>query len=426
MHVKEATLITPSEPTPNHILQLSALDFQLFVRFTFQYLLVYKPYRGLDRAATTDNLKSALSRALVPYYPLAGRLRTRADGPGLEVVCRAQGAVFIDVDSSSTVSEFEGAPTRREQWRRFLSVDVADVLKGTPPLVVQLTWLSDGAATLAVGFNHCLCDGIGSGEFLNAFAELALGKRGLAELDPRPTWSRHLLDPLPFGRVRRIPLSHPEFRSVPDLSGFTTRYAQERLVPTSTRFDRNELNELKGFTGRAFTSFEVLAAHVWRSWARALSLPSNQIVKLVFSVNIRQRVNPAIPSGYYGNAFVLGCAQTSAGELAGKGLGHAAELVKGAKERVGDEYVREVVESVSWDGASVDSVGVLIMSQWSRLGLEGVDFGMGRPVHVAPVWCDKYCILLPVCGVADAFKVNLALPLSAVDKYLYLLTNTCA
>lgn len=33
-------------------------------------------------------------------------------------------------------------------------------------LVVHLTWLSDGGATLAVGFNHCLCDGIGSDEFL--------------------------------------------------------------------------------------------------------------------------------------------------------------------------------------------------------------------------------------------------------------------
>ncbi|KAK6135791.1 hypothetical protein DH2020_030486 [Rehmannia glutinosa] len=377
VHVKEAVLITPSQPTPNHTLQLSALDSQLFVRFTFEYLLVYEPRHGFDRAAIKNNVKSALGRALVPYYPLAGRVRTRADGLGLEVVCRAQGAVFIDAVSDCTVSEFEEGPKRRAQWRKFLSLHVADVLKGGSPLVVQLTWLSDGGATLAVGFNHCMCDGIGSGEFLNLFAELAMGNRGLAELKSKPVWSRHLLD----WTGHTNPLGHPEFRSVPDLCG----------------------------------------------WARALKLPSNQIVKLIFSVNIRDRVEPALPSGYYGNAFVLGCAYTRVGDLGDRGLGYAVELVMRAKESVRDEYVREVVESVSLTRASVvDPVGVLIMTQWSRLGLESVDFGIGRPVQVGPVCCDKYCVLLPICGVASGIKVNLAIPSSAVDQYLYFLRNICA
>ncbi|KAK6156109.1 hypothetical protein DH2020_010357 [Rehmannia glutinosa] len=290
VHVKEAFFITPSQPTPNHTLQLSALDSQLFVRFTFEYLLVYEPRHVFDRAAIKNNVKSALGRALVPYYPLAGRVRARADGLGLEVVCRAQGAVFIDAVSDCTVSEFEEGPKRRDQWRKFLSLHVVDVLKGGPPLVVQLTWLSDGGATLAVGFNHCMCDGIGSGEFLNLFAELAMGNRGLAELKSKPVWSRHLLD----WTGHTNPLGHPEFRSVPDLCGFISRYARERLTPTCIPFDEKQLNELKKSTKFTSTSFEVLSAHVWRSWARALKLPSNQIVKLIFSVNIRDRVEPAL------------------------------------------------------------------------------------------------------------------------------------
>ncbi|KAH6762797.1 HXXXD-type acyl-transferase family protein [Perilla frutescens var. hirtella] len=424
VHVNQAVLITPSEPTPNQILQLSALDSQLFVRFTFEYLLVYKPRRGIDRDVITGNVKSALGRALVPYYPLAGRVRPRPDGKGLEVVCRAQGALFIDAVSSFTVSEFDGAPRRRAHWRRLLSLHMADVLKGGPPLVIQLTWLLDGGAALAVGFNHCLCDGVGSGQFLNSFAELALG---LTELKPRPTWSRHLLDPvLPLRLSRDDSVSLPVFGAVPDVCGFNARFLGERLMPTSIVFDKNRLNELKKSTKSSsrHTSFEVVSAHVWRSWARALNLAPNQIVKLVFSVNIRQRVRPSLPSGYYGNAFVLGCAEACVGDLAGKGVGHAAELVARAKERVGGEHVREVVESVSWrNRASVDQVGVLIMTQWSRLGLESVDFGMGNPVQVGPVCCDKYCIVLPVCGVPDALKVNLAVPLTSLHQYLYFLTN---
>ncbi|KAF2615314.1 hypothetical protein F2Q70_00008672 [Brassica cretica] len=92
-------------------------------------------------------------------------------------------------------------------------------------------------------------------------------------------------------------------------------------------------------------------------------------------------------------------------------------LVKQAKERVGDDYVRSVVEAVSKSKACPDSVGVLILSQWSRLGLERLDFGFGKPVHVGSVCCDRYCLLLPVPEQNDAVKVMVAVPSSAVDSY---------
>lgn len=366
----------------------------------------------------------------MPYYPLAGRVKERADGTGLEVTCHGQGAIFIDAVSDSSVSEFEAAPKCVAHWRKFLALHVADVLKGAPPLVVQLTWLSDGGATLAVGFNHCLCDGIGGGQFLNSFAKLASGKCGLGDqLSPSqsPTWSRHLLDVVdPFGMGGGELTSysgHPEFKSVPDVCGFMSRYVQERLIPTSITFSKVQIYELKKVSKSTCTSFEVISALVWRSWVIAMDLPCSQIVKLVFSVNIRKRVKPSLPNGYYGNAFVLGCAQTNVKDLIVKGLGHVIQLVREAKERVREEYVREVVEAVSTSRASVDSIGVLVLTQWSRLGLESIDFGVGKPVQVGPVCCDKYCMLLPVSDQKDAIKVNLAVPDSAVDRYLQFLKS---
>ncbi|KAL8539260.1 hypothetical protein ACS0TY_001038 [Phlomoides rotata] len=422
--VKQQVVITPSHPTPNHILQLSALDSQLFLRLTVATLLVYKPSNGVDRASITNNVKSALGRVLVPYYPLAGRVRSRADGSGLEVDCRAQGALFIDAVSNSTFYELVRAPKRTDQWREFLSLHVVDVLEG-PPLVVQLTWLSDGGAALAVGISHCLCDGTGFGQFLSSVGQLAMGDRGLDELNPKPVWSRHLLGPMSSESTCVSSLNHPEFRSVADISGFTTRYAQEQLIPTSMIFDKNKLNELKKSTKSRPTSFDVLSAHVWRSWAKALNLPSNQIVKLIFTVNIRQRVNPNLPSGYYGNAFVFGCAETSVGDLTVKGLGYAMKLVMRAKERVGDGYVREVVELVSWNRYCVDSVCTLIMTQWVRHGVD-IDFGIVKPVHVGPVCPGKICRLVLVSSVPTLIQVSIAIPSSVVAQYLYFLENIYA
>ncbi|WMV33548.1 hypothetical protein MTR67_026933 [Solanum verrucosum] len=209
----------------------------MFLRFTIEYLLVYKPSRHvLDKPAAVNRIKAALGRALVPYYPLAGRVRARTNGSvGLEVVCRAQGAAFIQAASDLTAKEFEGAPRHNTQWRKLLSLQVTDVLKGAPPLVVQLTWLSDGSATLGVGFNHCLCDGIGSAEFLNLFAELATGKQKFTELK-RQVWSRYLMDPNIYNK-RIYQQNHPEFKKVPDLCNFDSQFSQ--LAPTSVTFNRS-------------------------------------------------------------------------------------------------------------------------------------------------------------------------------------------
>uniref|UniRef100_A0A1J3K701 Taxadien-5-alpha-ol O-acetyltransferase n=1 Tax=Noccaea caerulescens TaxID=107243 RepID=A0A1J3K701_NOCCA len=418
VHVKEATVITPSDQTPSSVLSLSALDSQLFLRFTIEYLLVYPTVS--DPNSLSDRLKSALSRALVPYFPFSGRVRERPDGcRGLEVNCRGQGALFLEaVSDHLTCLEFQKAPRHVTSWRKLLSLNVIDVLSGAPPLVVQLTWLRDGGAALAVGVNHCLSDGIGSAEFLTLFAELSRDSLSQTELKRKHHWDRQLLNPVPV----RDSLSHPEFKRVPDLCGFVNRFDAERLVPTSVVFERQKLTELKKLASRLgesnsqHTSFEVLSAHVWRSWARSLNLPSNQILKLLFSINIRDRVKPSIPSGFYGNAFVVGCAQTTVKDLTEKGLSHATMLVKQAKERVDDDYVRSVVEAVS-KKASPDSVGVLILSQWSRLGLERLDFGFGNPVHIGSVCCDRYCLLLPIPERSDAVKVMVAVPSSAVDTY---------
>lgn len=421
VRVKQVVVVSPSDPTPNNVLPLSALDSQLFLRFTIEYLLIYRPGPGLDRVSTAARLKAALAKALVPYYPFAGRIRARSDGPGLEVVCRAQGAVFIEASSTRyTVHDFQMAPKTVAQWRKLLSLYVTDVLKGSPILVLQLTWLADGAAAVGVGINHCICDGIGSAEFLNYFSDLASPK-------PKPVWDRHLLNHHNTNNVTRanpvVVSHHPEFARVPDLCGFMNRVTWG-LKPTCIVFDERKINALKSLAGGAcelgaFTSFEVLAAHVWRSWARALGFPKNQVLKLLFSVNVRKRVKPVLPEGYYGNAFVLGCAQSSAWELSERGVGFGSGLVKHAKERVDSEHVRGVVELVSESRASPDSVGVLILSQWSRLDLEKVDLGigMGKPVHIGPVCCDRYCLFLPVAGERAAVKVMVAVPAAAVDSF---------
>ncbi|GKB31951.1 omega-hydroxypalmitate O-feruloyl transferase [Tanacetum coccineum] len=431
VQVKEAVMITPSCTTPSHVLKLSSIDSQLFLRFTIEYLLIFRPEHDhglVERSIVVARVKEALSQALVPYYPLSGRVSARSDGSCLEVICRGQGAVFVESVSEFSVTDFEKAPRFVTDWRKLLMLEVTDVLKGVPPLVVQLTWLSDGSVALGVGFSHCICDGIGSVAFLRYFAELATGRNSVG-FKPNPIWERHLLDPKKY-TFEPSQSYHPEFNRVTDHCKFLTQFNQGDLTPTSTTFHEWRINELKSLvasTSRlnksSLTSFEVVSAHIWRTWARALNFPPQQKLKLLFSINIRNRVKPSLPSEYYGNAIVLGCAQTTTKELTEKGLYHATELIREAKNRVNDTFVREVIDLVTLSRASLvpDSTGILILSQWSSIGLECVDFGLGRPVQVSPVCTDKYCILLPVHNNDCSIKSMLAVPSTAVEKYEHLM-----
>ncbi|KAK9159146.1 hypothetical protein Scep_005720 [Stephania cephalantha] len=443
--VKEITVITPSEATPSHVLPLSTLDSQLFLRFTIEYLFLYRSPNNNNhsRHHTSARLKDALSRALVPYYPLAGRVRPRphshshshSHSPSSSKSSASPKAPYSSkppaAPSPTSSSTAPSLPLSLPQPPLPPSPRRRPLLP--PPLILQLTWLPDGGAALALAFNHCIIDGIGTSLFLNSFADLASGRSRLSDLLPLPVWDRHLPSLNSSSTTTPTPLTssrpHPEFLKLPDPTGFAKRFSQEALVPTSVVFDAEKIAGMKkmavsgGSKGGGYTGFEVVSGWVWRSWAGALGMEVGT-VRMVFSVNVRGRVvGPGgRGQGYYGNAFVLGCAAGRGREVVGWG-GGAAEAVRRAKEAAREEaYVREVVEAVG-AGACPDTVGVLVVSQWSRLGLDRVDFGMGRPLQVAPLSTDRYCLILPVYGQRDAVRVVVALPSSAVPKYDYLVRN---
>jgi hypothetical protein len=137
VEVLETTLVAPSEATPRHGIWLSNLD--LAVPKTHTPLVYYYPKpEGADDDAGSfldpARLRDALARALVPFYPLAGRL---ANGPGgrIEIDCTGEGALFAvakaDFTGDEVFREFEPSPEARR-----LLVPFAE--SGEPPCLLAM------------------------------------------------------------------------------------------------------------------------------------------------------------------------------------------------------------------------------------------------------------------------------------------------
>lgn len=131
-------LIGPGGPTPSETLYLSNLDDQKFLRFSIKYLYVFR--KGVD----SETLKSSLSKALVEFYPLAGRLRRRVGGEDrkLEVDCNGEGAVFAEASMDLSCEDFleiVDKPNRSLTRKLLYRVEATDFLD-IPPLIIQVSF----------------------------------------------------------------------------------------------------------------------------------------------------------------------------------------------------------------------------------------------------------------------------------------------
>jgi hypothetical protein len=94
------SLVRPSEQTPSGTLDLSVIDRLAVLRFNIRTLHVFG--HGPEVAAKV--IRDGLSRALVPYYPLAGRLKeSSSQGGRLQIECCGEGVWFVEASADCTL-----------------------------------------------------------------------------------------------------------------------------------------------------------------------------------------------------------------------------------------------------------------------------------------------------------------------------------
>ena len=114
----ESSFVTPTEPAPRKELWLSSLDL---VQANKGHTPTIYLYSSNDIAAAdffnVARLKEAMAKALVAFYPLAGRLGVNDDDDRMEISCNGEGALFVvahaDDLSVDDVKQFKPSPELR-------------------------------------------------------------------------------------------------------------------------------------------------------------------------------------------------------------------------------------------------------------------------------------------------------------------------
>ncbi|OAY84215.1 Omega-hydroxypalmitate O-feruloyl transferase, partial [Ananas comosus] len=418
----DPSLVPPIEETQRGLYFLSNLDQNIAV--IVQTIYCFKGEIKGNEAAF-DTIREALSKVLVYYYPLAGRLTISPEGK-LIVDCTGEGAVFVEAEAQCEMEEIGdiAKPDPSMLGKLVYSFPGAKNILEIPPLVVQVTKFKCGGFILGLAMNHCMFDGIGAMEFVNSWGETA---RGLP-LSAPPFLDRSIL------KCRNPPMiefPHHEFTEIKLHSSNTTndRY-EEEMVYKSFSFNPNKLEHLKMLAMRdsalkKCTTFESLSAFVWRARSRALNLEPDQKTKLLFAVDGRPRFDPPLPKGYFGNGIVLTSCLCNVGELLEKPPSFAVDLVQEAIKTVDDRYMRSAMDYFEATRTRPSLAATLLITTWSRLSFHTTDFGWGEPIQSGPVALPEKEVILFLSHGKERKSINvlLGLPLSAMSKFEELLGN---
>ncbi|XP_057537238.1 uncharacterized acetyltransferase At3g50280-like [Amaranthus tricolor] len=361
-------------------------------------LLFYKPSTRIEEFSIEiflEKLRDSLSRTLVLFYPLVGQLTTKINddehtcliyvdckkGPGVRFV-----HATVDLAVDDILSPTDVQPITKLFFDHHKAVNHDG--HSSPLLSVQVTELEDGVF-IGCSMNHAVGDGTSYWNFWNTWSKIHQQHSTTLSLPVLERW-------FPEGHGPRIIL--PFTRT----DEFITRFEAPQLRERIFHFSSDSISELKkkanreaGEPQKEISSLQALSALVWRAITRSRCLAPDERTVCSLDANLRQRLNPRLPHGYFGTAIWVAKAAATTDQVLGNNLGWTALLLQKAVLELTNQTVRNVFESwmqspFVYQIEKFFEPNSIVIGSSPRFDMYGNDFGIGKPVAVRSGYANKF------------------------------------
>ncbi|URE17857.1 Transferase family [Musa troglodytarum] len=377
VEIVESSFVVPSEDTPKHSIWLSNLDLMLAPRSHTPTITLFR-YNGDRNFFSVEVLKAALAKALLHFYPLAGRVAVGEDGR-LEIQCTGEGVLFVVARSTCTLDVLSDFTPSEEMRQLFApSSDGNDSMC----IMLQVTFFECGGVCLGIATHHGVMDGVSALHFINTWSDIARGAEGTVVVSLDRALLRARSPPT-------VPFEHFEYQC------YSPRRQLSTTMTAKLMLSKDQLTSLKTSielgSRRRVSTFEAVTAYVWRCACKARQLEADQETRLYMAVDVRSRLKPPLSPGYFGNAVVRTSVAVATGEIVSSPLQRTVEQMHDAVVRLDDEYIRSIIDLLelmkdigemdlgSWQESQTDLWAV----SWLRLPVYEADFGWGKPAFMA-------------------------------------------
>ncbi|CAK7349374.1 unnamed protein product [Dovyalis caffra] len=432
----EKVVIVAEKSTNRRRIFLSNLDLSL-VAYQESVSFYDPPENKISFSESCNSLYRALRSLLVPYDFFAGRLvPALEDDRRLEIDCNGAGVVVAAARTETSFSQFGGtlfAPKPKfKQLVAFLHEEGEDEmeLKDKPLLYMQLTQFGCGSLALASRFNHCVLDGAAARDFEKNLAAFTRGDDLVVVPNPDRTIFKARNPP-------RINYPHHEYSNPRETTDncfsvggtsctnvvHSTPHSNTHLIYVPPqRIASLKTAALKGGKLKTCTTFQAMAAKVWKARSIATKMHDEISSTMLFPIDVRKIVVPPAPIGFAGNALVPGFARASVRELKDKEYSYLVRKVQEGVEIFDDEYVRSGIDWLEVHRGTPCMENSFSLVAWFRLGLQEDVFSWGKLKYATPVELKPGLVfLLPGLEGDGGLNICLDLPGDQVDEFHRLL-----
>ncbi|BAB03362.1 putative taxadien-5-alpha-ol O-acetyltransferase [Oryza sativa Japonica Group] len=358
--------VKPAAATPEETLPLAWVDRYPTHRGLVESMHIFRS--GADAAPGV--IRDALARALVFFYPLAGRIvEPEAGSPAIR--CTADGVYFAEAAADCSLEDVRFLERPLLLPKEDLVPYPGDDRWGVEPhntiMMMQITKFTCGGFVMGLRFNHASADGMGAAQFINAVGDMA---RGLPEPRVKPVWDR---EKFPNPSIKPGPL--------PGLPVLALDYI---VLDFPTGYIDGLKAQYKAHSGKFCSGFDVLTAKLWQCRTRALNLEPGATVKLCFFASVRHLLK--LDRGYYGNSIFPVKMSAPSETVLSSSVMEVVDMIRQAKERMAVEFFQFAKEETEQDPFQMTfNYESIYVSDWSKLGFAEVDYGFGPPKFAGPL-----------------------------------------